>query len=48
MLAMAYKLLETAQKKWKPLRGKHFAGVIVGVTFTNGIKEIIDQEQGVA
>ena len=48
-LAMAFKLVETAQKKWKRLRGyKHLADVITGVTFTNGIKEKTDQEQDAA
>ena len=46
---MAFKLVETAQKKWKRLRGyKHLADVITGVTFTNGIKEKTDQEQDAA
>ncbi len=48
-LAMAFKLVETAQKKWKRLRGyKHLADVITGVKFTNGIKEGTDQEQDAA
>ena len=48
-LAMAFKLVETAQKKWKRLRGyKHLADVIIGVQFTNGIKEETNQKQDVA
>ncbi len=48
-LAMAFKLIETAQKKWNQLRGyKHLADVITGVKFTNGIKQEADQEQDVA
>ncbi len=48
-LAMAFKLVETAQKKWKRLRGyKHLADVITGVKFTNGIKQKTDQEQDAA
>lgn len=51
-LAMAFKLIETAQKKWKRLRGyKHLADVISGVEFINGHQkkiETIDQEQDAA
>jgi hypothetical protein len=46
---MAFKLVETAQKKWKRLRGyKHLADVITGVKFTNGIKQTTDKEQAPA
>lgn len=45
-LAMAFKLIETAQKRWQRLRGyKHLADVITGVKFTNGIKQEPDQKQ---
>lgn len=48
-LAMAFKLVEVAQKRWQRLRGyKHLADVIMGVKFTNGIKQKIDQEQEAA
>ena len=48
-LAMAFKLVETAQKRWQRLRGyKHLADVITGVKFTNGIKQEIDQKQDAA
>jgi len=50
-LAMAFKLVETAQKRWQRLRGyKHLADVMTGVTFTNGIKqeENSDQKQDAA
>ena len=48
-LAMAFKLVETAQKKRKRLRGyKHLADVITGIKFTNGIKQETDQEQDAA
>jgi hypothetical protein len=46
---MAFKLVETAQKKWKRLRGyTHLADVITGVEFTNGVKQKADQEQDAA
>ena len=46
---MAFKLIETAQKRWQRLRGyKHLADVITGVKFTNGIKQEIDQKQDAA
>ena len=49
---MAFKLIETAQKKWKRLRGyKHLADVISGVEFINGHQkkiQTIDQEQDAA
>jgi putative transposase len=39
-LAMAFKLMETAQKKWCRLRGyKLLAEVIAGVQFVNGVKQ---------
>lgn len=45
-LAMAFKLIETAQKRWQRLRGyKHLADVIRGVKFTNGIKQEVDRKQ---
>ena len=38
-LAMAFKLMETAQKKWHRLRGfDYLAKVITGVTFKDGIE----------
>lgn len=37
---MAFKLIETAQRKWQRLRGYQLlADVITGVKFVNGIKE---------
>ncbi len=48
-LAMAFKLMETAQKKWFRLRGyKLLADVINGIKFVNGIKQTGDQKQAVA
>jgi len=48
-LAMAFKLIETAQKRWQRLRRyKHLADVITGVKFTDGIKQEIDQKQDAA
>ena len=48
-LAMAFKLMETAQKKWHRLRGyKHLADVITGVKFVDGIKQTGDQKQDAA
>jgi membrane-bound lytic murein transglycosylase MltF len=45
-LAMAFKLIETAQKRWFRLRGyKHLADVISGVKFVDGIKQTGDQQQ---
>ena len=45
-LAMAFKLIETAQKRWQKLRGhKHLADVITDVKFTDGIKQEINQKQ---
>jgi putative transposase len=39
-LMMAFKLIETAQRKWQRLRGYQLlADVITGVKFVNGIKE---------
>ena len=44
-LTMAFKLMETAQKKWFRLRGYHLlADVINRVKFVNGIKHIGDQK----
>jgi putative transposase len=49
MLTMAFKLMETAQKRWLCLRGsKHLADVITGVKFVDGIKETTDQKQDAA
>ena len=48
-LAMAFKLMESAQKRWRRLRGyKMLADVIVGVKFINGIKQKSDQKQKAA
>lgn len=48
-LAMAFKLMESAQKRWRRLRGyKMLADVIVGVKFINGIKQKPDQKQKAA
>lgn len=48
-LAMAFKLIETAQKRWQRLRGyKHLADVITGVVFANGIKQENSQKQDAA
>jgi transposase-like protein len=48
-LAMAFKLMETAQKKWFRLRGyKLLADVINGIKFVNGIKQTGDQKQAAA
>jgi len=45
-LAMAYKLIVTAQKKWRRLRGyKLLADVIQGVKFKDGERVEPDQEQ---
>jgi len=46
---MAFKLMETAQKKWFRLRGYNLlADVINGVKFVNGIKQAEDQKQNAA
>ncbi|MEF3077196.1 IS256 family transposase, partial [Methylobacter sp. Wu1] len=48
-LAMAFKLMETAQKKWLRLRGyQQLAEVITGVKFVNGIKQTGDLQQDAA
>lgn len=48
-LAMAFKLMETAQKKWIRLRGyKLLAEVILGIEFVNGVKQNTDQKQKAA
>ncbi|MCP4315255.1 MAG: IS256 family transposase, partial [Hyphomicrobiales bacterium] len=40
-LAMVFKLLLSARKKWRRLDGSnHLAEVIQGVTFKDGIKQI--------
>lgn len=45
-LTMAFKLIETAQKKWQRLRGyKLMSDVITGVKFVDGIKQTDDQKQ---
>ncbi len=45
-LTMAFKLMETAQKKWFRLRGhKLLADVINNVKFVNGIQQTADQKQ---
>ena len=45
-LAMAFKLIETAQKRWQRLRGyKHLVDVITGAVFTDGIKQPQDMSQ---
>jgi len=46
-LAMAYKLIVTAQKKWRRLRGyRLLADVIQGVKFKDGERVEPDQQQG--
>lgn len=48
-LTMAFKLIETAQKKWFRLRGyKLLADVVSGIKFVNGIKQTGDQKQAAA
>lgn len=48
-LSMAFKLMETAQKKWFRLRGyKLLADVIEGIKFVNGIKQNENQKQQAA
>lgn len=48
-LAMAWKLMETAQKKWRRLRGfKLLAEVVEGVKFEDGERVDDDQSQGTA
>ena len=48
-LAMTFKLMETAQKKWQRLKGyQHLADVITGVKFVNGIKQTGDQIRNAA
>ncbi len=48
-LAMAFKLMETAQKKWRRLRGyKLLADVITGVKFVDGVRQTGDQKQDAA
>ena len=48
-LAIAFKLMETAQKRWQRLREYDLlADVITGVTFVNGVKQTGDQKQGAA
>jgi len=46
-LAMTYKLMTTAENKWRRLRGyRLLADVIQGVTFKDGERVAIDQQQG--
>ena len=46
---MAFKLMETARKKWFRLQGyKLLADVTTGVKFINGIKQTVDQNQAAA
>ena len=48
-LAMAFKLMETAQKQWQRLRGyKLLADVITGVKFIDGVKQTGEQKQDAA
>ncbi len=48
-LAMAFKLMESAQKKWFRLRGyRLLADVITGVKFVDGIKQTGDLNQEAA
>uniref|UniRef100_UPI00036284E4 transposase n=1 Tax=Algicola sagamiensis TaxID=163869 RepID=UPI00036284E4 len=48
-LAMAYKLLVTAQNKWRRLRGyRLLADVIAGIEFKDGEKVTSDDQQGAA
>lgn len=48
-LTMAFKLMETAQKKWFRLRGyKLLADVASGIKFVNGIKQTGDLKQNAA
>ena len=48
-LAMAYKLMTTAQTKWRRLRGyKLLADVVKGVKFKDGERVEPDQQQGAA
>ena len=48
-LTKAFKLMETAQRKWCRLRGYNLlADVINGIKFVNGIKQTADQEQNAA
>lgn len=45
-LSMVFQLMKTAQKRWQKLRGSQLLGdVITGVKFTDGIKEIKQEEQ---
>jgi hypothetical protein len=46
-LAMAFKLMETAQKKWQRLKGyQYLADVITGAKFVNGTNQTGDQISG--
>ena len=46
---MAYKLMQSAQTRWKKLKGfKLIADVIIGVKFKDGIKQEQDLQQSVA
>lgn len=49
ILAMVYKLVQSAQKRWYRLRGFEFlADVIAGVKFTDGIKQQTEDNRSVA
>lgn len=48
-LAMAFKLMQTAQRRWRRLRGyKLLADVITGVKFVNGVKQSGDRQRDAA
>ena len=48
-LAMSYKLMTTAENKWRRLRGyRLLADVVQGVTFKDGERVEVDQQQGAA
>ncbi len=48
-LAMAFKLMKTAESNWRSLRGfKLLADVIKGVKFQDGIRETEEYQQDIA
>ncbi len=48
-LAMTYKLMTTAENKWRRLRGyRLLADVVQGIKFKDGERVELDQQQGVA
>lgn len=48
-LMMVFKLVQSAQKKWRRLRGyERLAEVIQGVQFKDGIKQPVEQQQEAA